>query len=132
MDDILIIHEEREFSSNLQMYITLFTSLAKPSLVQDSDLKVLAWLCDKSTDNGTFLLLTNQRNALKQDLDISTQMVSNSLNRLIKSGLVTKTKNSINVFPEIIWKGTAQDTEILLNNNEYIITSKYGRCISSL
>lgn len=132
MDDILIIHEEREFSSNLQMYITLFTSLAKPSLVQDSDLKVLAWLCDKSTDNGTFLLLTNQRNALKQDLNISTQMVSNSLNRLIKSGLVTKTKNSINVFPELIWKGTAQDTEILLNNNEYVITSKYGRCISSL
>jgi hypothetical protein len=132
MGDILLIHEDKEFSSNLQLYITLFTSLAKPLLVQDSDLKVLAWLCDRSEDNGSLLLLTNQRDLLKKDLDISTQMVSNSLNRLIKAGLIKKMKNYVSVFPEIIWKGTAQDTEILLKSREYIITSKYGRSISSL
>jgi hypothetical protein len=79
-------------------------------LTNATDIHMLAFLCSKCQMNQSMSSIsTADRQYLMEKLGISTQAFSMSLGRLRKLGLITGSKGTFHINPDVMWRGSVKE-----------------------
>lgn len=114
--------------STEEFYISFLSGLnAICNLTRSGDIKLLALLCVRAEFNtGVVKLSSNDRKELMEKLDCATNVISNSIGRLKKAGLLSGDRGDYEINPHCFWKGTTDERNRLLKDKKMDIHFKFG------
>jgi hypothetical protein len=118
-----------ESASSEAFFMTFLTGLNSIcDLVRPSDVKLLALLCNVANpDTGVVSMTAKVRLEFLKILSITTQSLSNSLQRLREADLIEGERGDFEIHPETFWRGSLEDRRVLLKEMSADLALNYRR-----